>query len=456
MSNTGLTIRVPEKEIPVCAEVDVMVAGGGPAGIGAALAAARNGASVLLIEQRGYLGGMATVSQVPAFCPYTDHIKPVIRGIGLEILNDMKSAMERTFQEEWQEKLDWVPIDAEVLKRLLDEKIAEAGVKVLYHTFVGNVLEQDGVIEAAIIHNKTGTQAVKASLFIDATSDADLTYLAGGQLKKGGNDGELQPGTMCFVLNNLDRQKFLSSTDIHGRDLKHAINKAKSEGRLKVARDWAGISWLNDHTAGFNFGHVFGIDGSNTDDLTRGAIEGRALVAHITEWLKETIPGFENAYLSLTGEQVGIRETRRIVGDYVITADDFLKCRSFPDDIARNAYFIDIHMANAASRMTMVHLPPGESHGIPYRSLLPIGIQNVIVAGRAISTDRATQGSTRVMPNCFAMGEAAGTAAAILAEQGSRETRGIDIAALQQRLVRHGAWLGEEINTLYGEMNASK
>ncbi len=450
MAETVTTVRLPEREIPIYAEADVVVAGGGPAGVGAALAAARNGASVLLIEQRGYLGGMATVSQVPAFCPYTDQIKPVIRGIGLEILNDMKSRMEIEFQDEWRQRLDWVPIDAEILKRLLDVKMAEAGVKVLYHTFVGHVLERDGAIEAVVIHNKSGTQAVNANIYIDATSDADLTYHAGGRFAKGGEEGELQPGTMCFVLNNLDRNKFLSSVEIHGSDLKYAIHKAKGEGRLRVAREWAGISWLNDHTAGFNFGHIFGIDGSNADDLTRGAIEGRALVEHIVEWLREAIPGFENAFLTLTGEQVGIRETRRMVGDYMITADDFRMCRSFPDDIARNAYFIDIHMAKPTSGMTMVHLQPGESHGIPYRALLPVGITNVIVAGRAISTDRATQGSTRVMPNCFAMGEAAGTAAAILTEQGSRETRSIDVAVLQRRLVRQGAWLGDKINERYG------
>ncbi|GIO37692.1 membrane protein [Paenibacillus antibioticophila] len=448
MDNDGQKkfMHLPEREIPVFSEVDVLVCGGGPAGIGAALAAARNGASVLLIEQRGYLGGMATVANVPAFCPYTDHEKPVIRGIGLEILEDMKGRMEVGFQEEWRGELDWVPIQAEVLKLLLDEKMQEAGVSLLFHTFIGDVIEQNGMVDAVIIHNKTGTQAVKAKIYIDATSDADLVYHAGGQLTQGGDEGELQPGTMCFMLHNLDRKRFLAHVDEYGVDLKHAINKAKSEGTLNVVRDWAGISWLNDQTAGFNFGHIFGIDGSKTEDLTHGAIAGRALVNHITEWLRTHIAGFEQAFLSLTGEQVGIRETRRIVGDYVLTSDDFQGCRSFPDDIARNAYFIDLHMANAQSGMTMVHLPPGQSHGIPYRSLLPVGIENVIVAGKCISTDRATQGATRVMPNCFAMGEAAGTAGAMVSKQGLNSSRSIDVKQLQAQLLRQGAWLGEAFN----------
>lgn len=445
----SLTIQVPKMAVPVMAEVDVMVAGGGPAGIGAALAAARNGASVLLVEQRGYLGGMATVSQVPAYCPFSDHEKPVIRGIGLEILEAMKTRMEAEFQERWADKIDWVPIDSEQLKKLLDDKMQEAGVPVLYHTFIGNVVQQDGVVEAAIIHNKTGTQAVKAKLFIDSTSDADLVGHAGGQFEKGGEEGELQPGTMCFVLSNLNRSRFFEHAAENGTDLKAAINRAKAEGKLNVVRDWAGISWLNEQIAGFNFGHIFGIDGSRAEDLTKGAIEGRALVHHIVGWLR-TLPGFENAHLTLTGEQIGIRETRRIIGDYVVTADDFLACRTFEDDVTRNAYYIDIHMAKPSSGMTMVHLPPGQSHGIPYRSLLPVGIENVIVAGRSISTDRATQGSTRVMPNCFAMGEAAGTAAAQLVRAGSNRSRSVDINLLQKQLVRQGAWLGEELQAKYG------
>ncbi|CAG7625825.1 FAD-dependent oxidoreductase [Paenibacillus allorhizosphaerae] len=449
-------IIMPAMPIPLYDEVDVLVAGGGPAGVAAALAAARCGASVLLIEQRGYLGGMATVSQVPAWCPFTDHKKPVIRGIGLEILNEMKSRMEPEFQQLWRDKLDWVPIDSEVLKKLLDDKMIEANVRMLYHTFISNVLHREGKVEAVIFHNKSGTFAVKAGIYVDCSSDADLAYHAGGQFAKGGEEGELQPGTMCFVMSNLNRPKYMEYCKEFGGSLKHAINEAKAKGTLNVVRDWAGISWVNDHTAGFNFGHIFGIDGSRAEDLTRGAIEGRALVHHIVEWLKRTIPGFEDGYLVLTGEQIGIRETRRIIGDVIVTADDFMDCRSFPDDIARNAYFIDIHMAKPTSGMTIAHLPAGESHGIPYRALLPVGIDNVIVAGRSISTDRATQGSTRVMPNCFAMGEAAGTAAALLTKQGLNSTRSMNIDELQKQLVRQGAWLGNEVHAKYGGKDAKR
>jgi hypothetical protein len=193
---------------------------------------------------------------------------------------------------------------------------------------------------------------------------------------------------------------------------------------------------------GVNFGHVFGIDGTSAEDLTRGAIEGRKLVQTQMEFLRSYVPGFERAHLTVTGEQIGIRETRRIEGDFILTQDDFIQTRSFADDIARNAYFIDVHLATISDRMNIYRLPPGQSHGVPYRCLLPKQLDNVWVAGRSASADRIVQGSLRVMPNCFAMGQAAGTAAALAAKR-SLMSRDVPVDELQSMLVRQGAWLGE-------------
>jgi ribulose 1,5-bisphosphate synthetase/thiazole synthase len=440
-------VTLPMETIPVSYDVDIVVVGGGAAGIAAAISASANGASTLLVEQRGFLGGMGTVALVPAFCPFTDKEKPIIQGIGMELMERMKHACNADYRKEYEHTLDWVPIDPEVLKRVYDDAAVESGVTLLFHTFVYDILlsEDKRSIEGIIIVNKTGRSLIRCRYCIDATGDADIAAKANVPFQKGGEQGELQPGSMCYLLANLDRQKFqrfLQETGDTGQ-LHKTVERAIAEGALPEGRkSISGLAWVNNYLVGVNFGHIFGIDGTKAEDLTRGAIEGRRLAERQVQFFRAYVPGFENAHLVASGEQIGIRETRRIQGDYVLTAEDFMQARTFPDDIARNAYYIDIHMANSKGSMTFTHLQPGQSHGVPYRILLPLGIDNLWVPGRAASSDRVVQGSLRVMPNCFAMGQASGTAAA-LALGTAANSRGVSVHQLQQRLLDQGAWLGE-------------
>ncbi|MGG4091356.1 FAD-dependent oxidoreductase [Paenibacillus lautus] len=441
-------ITLPSVSIPVAREVDVLVIGGGASGIAAAIAAAKGGAQTMLVEQRGFLGGMGTVALVPAFCPFTDKRKPIIRGLGLELMERMKQACDPQYREEYQEMLDWVPIDPEVLKRVYDDAILESGVTPLYHTFVYEVVRSEDrrKVEGVVVVNKTGRSFIPCRYIIDCSGDGDIAALAGVPFQKGGEAGELQPGSMCYLLANVDRPRFKQYLEESGDtgQLHKTVELAIEDGALpKGRKSISGLAWVSDYLVGVNFGHVFGVDGTLAEDLTRGAIEGRRTAERQLQFFRRYVPGFEHAHMVASGEQLGIRETRRIEGDYILTVDDFIAARSFPDDIARNAYYIDIHLANSKSEMTFNHLPPGVSHGVPYRIMLPIGIDNLWVAGRCVSSDRAVQGSLRVMPNCFSMGQASGTAAALALRDGT-VSRGISIAELQQRLLEQDVWLGED------------
>lgn len=446
MAKQGVRTIQITTELPVFHTPDVVVLGGGASGIAAAIAAARGGADTLLIEQRGYLGGMGTAALVPAFCPYTDGEKPVIRGIGLELLERMKRASGEAFLSRNKDKLDWVPIDVETLKRVYDEEVLASGARVLFHTVADQILKEGDRITGLVISNKSGRSVVQAKLYIDASGDADLAAMAGVPFQVGGEQGELQPGTMCYLVAGADKAKFdqyLKETGQNGQ-LAEAVMQAQQNGDLPEGRKRiSGIAWVTDSIAGFNFGHIFGIDGTKAEDLTRAAIEGRQLIQRQIAFLRKYVGGFENIHLVHSGDQIGIRETRRIAGDYTLVVEDFLTMRTFEDDIARNSYFIDIHLANSSSTMTVKHLPKGQSHGVPYRCMLPQGVSNLIVAGRSVSSDRPVQGSLRVMPNCFAMGQAAGTAAAMLSAAGGG-FRDVPIQALQAKLIEQGAWLGEQ------------
>jgi hypothetical protein len=451
-------------DLPVQAEADILVAGGGPAGVAAALSAARAGARVLLIERMGFLGGAATAMQVPAFAPFSDRTRAIVRGIGWEVLTEMarrtgRPAPDPDVYEVPQDRarMDWAPIDVEVLKRLYDDLLESAGVRVLFHTFLPDVVRcEDGALEAVILAGKSGLGLARARVFVDATGDADLAARAGCPFAQGDDDGRTQGMTLCFTVAGGNRTAYLEYVHRTGDGyLAALVARARAAGDFDLPdASLVGLSFKSETVAGANMGHVYGADATNAASVSDAERAGRRVVEKLMPFLRKYVPGQQALTLVSTGPHIGVRESRRIVGDYTLTLDDYLACRTFSDDIARCAYFIDLHAvtSESAARARTISdaetgraknhaLPPGRSHGIPYRCLLPQGAPNLIVAGRALSAERAVQGAARVMPYCFAMGEAAGLAAALAAPSGGR-LRDVPISDLQVRLRAQGAWLG--------------
>lgn len=443
------SVRRTWAALPAAGHYDVVVVGGGPAGCAAAIAAAREQAATLLVEQYGFLGGMATAALVPAWCPFTDRRKPIIRGLALAILEEMKAGMPHVARDSF----DWVPIDPELLKVIYERRVLEAGADILYLT---HFIDIAGDAPAAVIlHNKSGLRRYTAGVVVDCTGDGDVAAAAGCPFEKGAaGTGELQPATMCFVLAGVDNsrlQPWLAADDGRNLLLKPSIAEAKARGDLDIVEEAANVAWQSPTTIGLNFSHVFDVDGTDAASLSRALVEGRRRIRRLTDFVRKYLPGCEQAHLVASGVQIGVRETRRIVGDYVLTLEDYLARRSFPDEIARNAYYIDIHLSRRqweqqAGRPidwdARVHpYRPGESHGVPYRCLVPRGARRLLVAGRCISTDRAVQGSIRTMPNCLALGEAAGCAAARAARRHGGDVRAVDVDALRARLRECGAYL---------------
>jgi len=266
--------------------------------------------------------------------------------------------------------------------------------------------------------------------------------------------------TLCFTVVNGNREAYLGYVYRTGDGyLARLVAEARAAGDYDLPdASLVGMSFKNDTVAGCNMGHVYGFDATNALSVSEAEREGRRVVQKLLPFLRRYVPGQQDLYLVSTGPHIGVRESRRIVGDYRLTVDDYLACHTFPDDIARNAYFIDLHAVTteAAARAKSISdaeneraerahyaLPPGRSHGIPYRCLLPQGVNNLLVAGRSLSADRAVQGAARVMPFCFAMGEAAGLAAATAAGETGGDVRAVDIPRLRERLRAQGAWLDD-------------
>lgn len=434
-----------QRTIPVRYEVDVFVAGGGPAGVAAALAANSQGRRVYLAEGHSCFGGMGTASLVPAFMQFTDGVNFLAAGIGQKIYNRLKKDGPKIFNDN---PAGSVAIHAESLKRVYDQLMVEAGVEFTFHTHLIDVKTNDANVSYAICSAKSGIFAVKANAFVDATGNGDLCASAGAPFEKGDEHGNMMPGTLCSLWADIDWET-VEQARRNGQNKEKAIIQAIKDGVFTIPdRHLPGIWRVGQRIGGGNIGHTFGVDATDEVSLTKALLWGRKSMSEYKKFYSQYLKGYESMNLVATGSLLGIRESRRILGDYVLCLQDFKNRAVFEDEIGRYCYPVDIHpskpdeksFAKFEEEFTILRYKKGQSYGIPYRILTPRGLDNVLVAGRCVSCDRYILGSIRVMPGCFITGQAAGIAAAIAAEKNT-STHRIDVKELQQRLKNIGAFL---------------
>ncbi|SDD69643.1 FAD dependent oxidoreductase [Paenibacillus sp. UNCCL117] len=441
-------------------EADVVVCGGGPAGINAAVSAGRSGARTVLIERYGFLGGMSTAASVyPWMTFHTTSGKQVIAGLAQEIIDRLMA--QGASPGHVRDTVGFVhtitPYHPEVYKVLALDMLKEAGVRLLAHSFVDEVQTEGDRIEAVRLTTKSGKLEVRGRLFIDTTGDADIAYLAGAPCLQGREGDRLtQPMTMKFRMRGVDLARVKAYMLAHPEEFYHKTPFAELEslplsGVLGYYKHWkeADLPINRDQVLFFtgpeadevlvNTTRVQGLDGTNVEDLTEAEDLGRRQVLMVAKFMRERLPGFENASISSVGAQIGIRETRRIDGLYALQVDDVVQGRRFDDCIARSGYPIDIHDPSGKG-VTAAWVEGDGAYDIPYRCLLPQKIENLLAGGRCISTSHEALATTRLTPSCMATGQAAGTAAA-LAVRGQTSPAEIDVRQLQQELERHGALL---------------
>lgn len=431
---------------------DVVVCGGGPAGFSAAIFAARNGAKVALVEQMGHLGGAATVNGVNVFPHgYHDGERFIIGGMFKEIYEELLK--RDAIIPHWQR--GWEPFNMETYKFLLDELLKDAGVDVYLESTLVSVNMDEKHISHILINTLKGCIALEAKQFIDATGDGHLSMLAGVPYDIGRpEDGAIQPYTLMFFVGGVDfdiikeynrDHSWLTEdgrTFVNGNGFREFIDCANADGLDYIPKKTIGsmynIPWLPG-VVGINFGRIFADINLDPRKLFEDSHIGRKQVKEGVEILRKYIPGFENCYLIESSSKVGRRESRRIKGLYTITKDDILNQNQFEDVVAQACYQIDIHGPTDAT-FQLIKIPKGKHYDIPYRSLIPCNCDNLLVAGRCISASHEALGAVRVQPICMAMGQAAGTAAAMSVAENTTPAE-LNIKALQERLIEQNAIL---------------
>jgi hypothetical protein len=443
------TIEEPARRVPIYGEYDIAVLGGGPAGIAAAVAAARAGRHTLLVERYGFLGGMGTAAGVTNFCGLHANVHGEMRRVVQGIASDLLARIDRLGGLNTPHlvlgKIFAQAYDTAAYKIAADDLLIHHKVDILFHALgAGVVMHDEKRINVLLVETRAGRQAIRADIFIDCSGDGDLAAWAGAPFEVGDGDGRMLYPSMMFRLNGIDPERAGEAW----RTIPQLMEQAEASGTHKFPRKAAivrpqrsGIEWrVNFTQLAREDGNA--ISGIEPDDLTRGEIEGRRQAVDAFQFLR-TVPGFEKSYIVDIPPQLGIRETRRVKGGYRLSGDDVLGCASFADSIGVNGWPIEAHVAGDV----IFKFPPiPESRGfneLPYRMLVPEGFDNLMVAGRCASMTHEGQSAARVSGACFAMGEAAGTAAA-LALSGNRSPRDVVIERLQDALRQQGAFIGRD------------
>ena len=467
-------INEPARSVPVQADAEVLVVGGGPSGIVAALAAARYlrtehpelvegrsvcpcGQKVVLLENRSFLGGNLAIG-LPILGFLSQKGEQIIKGIAQEFIDRLQAVGAAGRHQPCPLHVSITLIDPDAARTTALQMLEEAGVDIRLNTLCSDVLTDGDRLRGVLIESKSGREAILARVTIDCTGDADVAFRAGVPCEKGDGHGGMQPPTLMFCVSGVATEKLRQSiaadpgsydidhipNDYFGRNrrfivvgLRKLIAKARASGLAIPTDRTILITGLREGEVWVNMTRVKGTDGTDQRSLTEGEMLAAEQVEPILQYLISYVPGFENARLTRTAPFLGIRETRRIVGKYVMTREDILGCRRFEDAVAVGSYPVDLH-SPGDDDCTLEWC--GDCYDIPYRSLLPQRVENLLVAGRCVSTTHEALAAIRVMSTCMAMGEAAGTAAAT-AVRDNDAPASVDPWRLRTELLARGAYL---------------
>lgn len=406
---------------------DVVIVGGGWAGTSAAISAARHSAKVLLVEKSGFLGGTSANSLVIPFMPYFTNINGEKVLLSNGIFTEIR---ERLYRYGGNKTLDGGVFNVEILKVVLDDLMKENNVDVLFHATLHHVNKDGNRIKSLVFTSTSEDIEIEADYFIDTTGNADLAFKAGFKTNLGReSDNKCQPMTLCFWISGVNTNEVMS----HQKEISDIYIKAKKEGKIKNPReDVLMFHHIDEHTVMFNSTRVIGLSPVNAFDKSKAETIARAQMYELYSFLKENSPYFKNSTLMISGSEIGIRESRMIEGLYKLTVEDIKNCTKFNDSIAACNYDIDMHNPDGGGT-SHYFFKEGTYYTIPYRCLIPINSENLLVAGRCISSEHEAQASFRIMPTCASLGQAAGTAIA-LANKYKINVDSVDIDILQKTL----------------------